>query len=176
MPTPCKPAAVIKIEKKSHRTKKELRQREQAEESLLTGQKITEAKEVKNNKIAHKEFLRITKLLQKIHKDDAMYGSVINRYCLLLAECNEFEEKREKLYHRSEELENHAGELEYSEYIKMQIDLSKQIISFDKQIQTKRKMLFDIEKENIMTIASSLRSVPKKAEKKANPLKEALSG
>ena len=176
MPTPCKPAAVIKIEKKSHRTKKELRQREQAEESLLTGQKITEAKEVKNNKIAHKEFLRITKLLQKIHKDDAMYGSVINRYCLLLAECNEFEEKREKLYRRSEELENHAGELEYSEYIKMQIDLSKQIISFDKQIQTKRKMLFDIEKENIMTIASSLRSVPKKAEKKANPLKEALSG
>ena len=58
----------------------------------------------------------------------------------------------------------------------MQIEISKQLISYDKQIQAKRKMLFDIEKENIMTIASSLRSIPKKTDKKKNAVKEALSG
>lgn len=54
--------------------------------------------------------------------------------------------------------------------------LAKNLIALDKQIQAKRKMLLDIEKENIMTIASSLRSVPKKTEKKRNPLMEALEG
>ena len=37
MPTPSKPAEVIKLEKKSHRTKRELAERERAEEQLLTG-------------------------------------------------------------------------------------------------------------------------------------------
>ena len=53
--------------------------------------------------------------------------------------------------------------------------MQKNLISLDKQIQAKRKMLMDIEKENIMTIASSLRSIPKKAEKKKNLLLEALA-
>ena len=53
--------------------------------------------------------------------------------------------------------------------------MQKNLISLDKQVQTKRKMLLDIEKENIMTIASALRSVPKKTEKKENPLLAALN-
>jgi hypothetical protein len=44
----------------------------------------------------------------------------------------------------------------------------------DRQIQVKRKMLFDIERENIMTIAAALRSIPKKEVKDSNPLREAL--
>lgn len=176
MPTPPKPSNVIKIEGKSHRTKKELRERKQAEESLLTGKELTEAKEVKENKLAHKEFLRLKKLLKSIEKDDDLYGKIINRYCLVLAECVEFEEKREKVYERSIELEKHYDDFEYPDYLKMQIEISKQLISYDKQIQAKRKMLFDIEKENIMTIASSLRSIPKKTDKKKNAVKEALSG
>ena len=54
--------------------------------------------------------------------------------------------------------------------------MQKNLSSLDKQVQTKRKMLLDIEKENIMTIASALRSVPKKVEKKDNPLLAALNG
>lgn len=176
MPTPPKPSNVIKIEGKSHRTKKELRERQQAEESLLTGEKLKEAKEIKENPLAHKEFLRLKKLLKSIEKDDDLYGKIINRYCLLLAECIEFEEKRERVYERMNELEEHYDNFEYPDYLRMQIELSKQLISYDKQIQAKRKMLFDIEKENIMTIASSLRSIPKKADKKTNAVKEALSG
>lgn len=176
MPTPCKPANVIEIEGRSHRTKKEIRMRKEAEASLLTGERLKESKEVRDNPAAHKEFLRLRKLLASIEKDDDLYGKIINRYCLLIAECNDFEEKREKMQLRMDELDEHCCDMEYFEYCKMQIELSRQLISFDKQIQTKRKMLFDIEKENIMTIASSLRSVPKKVEDKKNPLLEALGG
>ena len=95
MPTPTKPASVLKYEKKSHRTKAEMRQREKAEEDLLTGKKLKESQEVKNNELAHREFLRIRKLLAEIGKNDDLYSGVINRYCMISAECREFEEKRE---------------------------------------------------------------------------------
>ena len=175
MPTPPKPAKLIAIEGKSHRTKKELREREKAEAALLTGKTLKETEEVKNNKIAHKEFLRIRKLMQSIEKNDDLYGSTINRYCLLLAECTEFEEKRETIFSRQKELEERKDDMEFSEYINLQNDLVKSMLALDKQVQSKRKMLLDIEKENVMTIAASLRSIPKKTEKK-NPLREALSG
>ena len=175
MPTPPKPAKLIAIEGKSHRTKKELREREKAEAALLTGKTLKETEEVKNNKIAHKEFLRIRKLLQSIEKNDDLYGSTINRYCLLLAECTEFEEKRETIFSRQKELEERKDDMEFSEYINLQNDLVKSMLALDKQVQSKRKMLLDIEKENVRTIAASLRSIPKKTEKK-NPLREALSG
>lgn len=176
MPTPTKPASVLKYEKKSHRTKAEMRQREKAEEDLLTGKKLKESQEVKNNELAHREFLRIKKLLVEIGKNDDLYSGVINRYCMISAECREFEEKRESIYRRQEELEKRSDEMEIDEYIKLQNETSKMLLSFDRQIQAKRKMLFDIEKENVMTIASALRSVPKKPEKKKNALREALSG
>ena len=95
MPTPTKPVNVIRMEGKSHRTKRELKSRENAEKKLLTGGKLKERKEVKSDPIAHKEFLRIKKLLEKIEKNDDLYSSVINRYCQLYAECKDFEEKRE---------------------------------------------------------------------------------
>ena len=176
MPTPTKPASVLKYEKKSHRTKAEMRQREKAEEDLLTGKKLKESQEVKNNELAHREFLRIKKLLVEIGKNDDLYSGVINRYCMISAECREFEEKRESIYRRQEELEKRSDEMEIDEYIKLQNETSKMLLSFDRQIQAKRKMLLDIEKENVMTIASALRSVPKKPEKKKNALREALSG
>ena len=40
--------------------------------------------------------------------------------------------------------------------------MSASMLNCDKQIQAKRKMLLDIEKENVMTIAAALRSIPKK--------------
>lgn len=159
MARPSKPANVIEMEGKSHRTKKELRIRKQAEESLLSGVRLKESEEVKNNPRAHQEFLRVKKLLTGIDKNDELYGSVINRYCLTLAECAEFEEKREHTQELMDKLEMRSDEMEFTEFLKLQGGLAKQLISYDKQIQAKRKMLFDIEKENVMTIASALRSM-----------------
>ena len=53
---------------------------------------MKERPEVRENETAHKEFLRLKKLLEKIDKFDDMYGAVINRYCILYAETKEFEE------------------------------------------------------------------------------------
>lgn len=175
MPTPPKPFSVLKSEGKSHRTKKELKLREQGEKALSTGTALKARSEVKKNKIANKEFKRINELLKKIEKNDAIYEAVINRYCLIYAECIDFEDKKNKLYELVEKLENQFEEsIEYLE----KEDLCKEtrkfarsisgilgaIVELDKQLQPKRKMLLDIEKENIMTIASALRVIPKKPE------------
>lgn len=182
MPTPPKPFTVLVNEKKSHRTKKELKQREQAEKELATGAALKERPEVKANPIAHKEFIRLNKLLKGIGKNDAIYESVINRYCMLQAECFDFEEKRESFYRDIQELAADKDRLIESEkmslsaYYKLKNNMQTQILSLDKQLQSKRKMLLDIEKENIMTIAAALRSIPKKVNKEENLLLKALNG
>ena len=180
MPTPAKPCSVLEAEGKSHRTKAELEKRREGEAALATGKKLKERSEVQSNPIAHKEFLRLNKLLETIGKNDAIYEAVINRYCLLHAECSDFEKKRESFYHSIEELETdkerllEAGEMSLQAYFKMKNNLQNTIISLDKQVQAKRKMMFDIERENIMTIAAALRSIPKKAEPEENILAKVL--
>lgn len=175
MPTPPKPFSVLKSEGKSHRTKKELKVREQGEKALSTGKALKERQEVKKNKISHKEFKRINELLKSIEKNDAIYEAVINRYCLIYAECIEFEDKKAELYELidmlKEQFELSKSYLEDEDIAKETRSFARSIseilgsiVDLDKQLQPKRKMLLDIEKENIMTIASALRVIPKKAE------------
>ncbi len=189
MPTPPKPFKVLEAEKKSHRTKAELKLRENGEKSLMTETKIKERKETKKNKIAHKEYKRIVKLLENIDKNDAIYEAVINRYCLLQAECVDLEEKREEIYKLIFELEEESNKitkdmdndndvLTYKlEYAKEIAKMMNSMLSVDREISNKRKMLLDIEKENVMTIASALRSIPKKSDKDTeDPLLKVLRG
>lgn len=189
MPTPAKPFKVLTTENKSHRTKAELKIREEGEKSLSTETKLKERKEVKQNKVAHKEFKRIEKLLKNIGKNDAIYEAVINRYCLLQAECFDLEEKREEFYKLIFELKAEMksitdkmdGEEDITtytlEYSKSIAKMMSSMMAIDKQIASKRKMLLDIEKENVMTIASALRSIPKKEDKASeNPLIKVLRG
>ena len=189
MPTPTKPFKVLTTEKKSHRTKAELKLREEGEKALNTDSKMKERKEVKQNKVAHKEFKRIQKLLENIDKNDAIYEAVINRYCLLQAECHDLEERREEFYKLifelkeeskeiTKEMDNSEEVLTYKlEYTKEIAKMMSSMLAIDKQVASKRKMLLDIEKENVMTIASALRSIPKKVEEEnENPLLKALRG
>lgn len=186
MPTPSKPYTVIQCEKKSHRTKAEINQRKQAENALSSKEKIKKRKEVSGNKDASKEFNRIVKLLDGIDKNDALYEPVINRYCLIQAECKEIEERRAAFYDLIMLLKKKVAELskeekeifceELSEISMNMVKLAGQMNACDKLLQQKRKMLLDIERENIMTVAAALRSIPKKVEKNSNPLREALGG
>lgn len=180
---PSKPVSVIESEGKSHRTKAELEVRKQAEQELLTGESMQEYPEVKENEIAHKEFIRLKRLLAKIGKSDALHEGVINRYALLRAECADFERKRESFYERLRELEQsyHSlkgtpSEISVSEYFSLQEKMQKNIISVDKQVQSKRAMMLQIEKENLLTIASALRSIPKtpSSDKQDDPMAELL--
>ena len=176
MPTPPKPVLVLKTEKKSHRTKAELKLREEGEKALATGVALKERPEVKNNPVAHKEFLRLNKLLKAIGKNDAIYEAVINRYCQLQGECAYYENTIMNLRQDLEELKENRHSMDVTEYYKLKNDIEKLIDSKDRQLQTKRKMLFDIERDNCLTIAAALRSIPKKAEKNENPLLKALNG
>lgn len=176
MPTPPKPYLVLKAEKKSHRTKAELKLREEGEKALATGVALKERPEVKSNPVAHKEFLRLNKLLKAIGKNDAIYEAVINRYCLLQGECADYENTIMNLKQDLEELKENRHSMDGVEYYKLKNDIEKLIDSKDRQLQTKRKMLFDIERDNCLTIAAALRSIPKKAENKKNALLKALGG
>lgn len=186
MPTPPKPISVIKSEGKSHVTKKQIQARQEAEKATLSGVAIKERPEVKNNAVAHKEFLRVTKLLNNLDKNDAVYEPVINRYCLIQAECADLEEQKEYFYilikglqHSFEILDGIDPQAKAEMYIafaKELVKLQNGIIKLDGALQTKRRMLFDIEKENIMTIAAALRSIPKKEEATEDPLLKALRG
>lgn len=174
MGRPPKSHLQLVTEGKSHRTKQELEQRKKQEKALLTQVKIKEFKETKNNGRAHKEFKRIVDLFKSIDKNDDLFAGVINRYAMLRAECLDFEDKRETFYknladleeewNRQSELENDKREISTFEYFKLKERMQGQIISLDKQVQGKRKMMLDIEKENLMTIASALRSVQKKVD------------
>jgi len=59
-----------------------------------------------------------------------------------------------------------ADKLDSVTYFKLVTDMQKSFVNLDKQIQSKRNMMLAIEKENLMTIASALRSIPKTVEKK----------
>lgn len=180
MGRPAKPAAVLAAEGKSHRTKAEMNKRKKEEAAFATGTPLKEKPETKKNVVAHKEFLRITKLLTEIRKCDALYENIINRYCVLYAECLDFEAKRERFYKDLWQMEDEyeAGKFgeEASSYYRLKCKIQDNIIALDKQVQAKRKMLMDIEKENVMTVASVLRNIPKTEDKEENPLLVALKG
>ena len=177
---PSKPVAVIKAEGKSHRTKAELEAREKGEAEFATGVLLQEKPEVKNNLVAHREFERIVELFTILGKNDALYENIINRYCMIYAECREFEEKREKFYQdlwkMEEEKDDGLFGDKVSTYYKLRTEMQKNIINLDKQVQDKRKMMMAIEKENIMTLAAALRNVPKQEESGGNPLIALLGG
>lgn len=170
-----------------HRTKAELEARKQNESAMLTGCRCFERDSVKNNPVAHKEYQRLTKLLAKIGKNDALYGSAINRYCELYSE---IEDRRGDvvtyrqmvtLYQEMfEKLANEDADTDIDTVMKFQAELTRtirQIANIDSAIMSKRKMMSDIEKENGWTVLSALRAVPKTAEKETvDPLIKALMG
>lgn len=121
---------------------------------------------VREDPIALKEFRRIKRMLNSIGKDDSLYSAQINRYSMLYSECLALEERRKKLEAAGDETEDDKCRIEF---YKLANDCSREIMS-------KRRMMSDIERDNIMTIAAALRSIPKKQDKAKNPLMEALSG
>lgn len=174
MARPSKPVALVT----GHRTKDELAARRNAEAAMLTHVPMQMQFRKKEHKIAAKEFERIKKLLAKIGKDDALYEQAINTHCLLVEECEQIQDIRNQFVHSKEELQrdyaagitgdpnNDEDALTASQYYKLLAKLSDNIINCDKQLMAKRKMLLDIDKENVMTVQSALRSIPKKPEEK----------
>ena len=76
-----------------------------------------------------------------------------------------------------------AADNTLEERIEVLLELTKNLSSLtdamnkiDKILDSKRQMLFAIEKENLFTIAGALRSIPKKVEKEEDDLMKVLKG
>lgn len=179
MGRPSKPAGLLKSEGKSHRTKQELAFRKQQEEATLTGKKLEEPRAVKDLKIAHATFLKTRRLLDAINKNDELYSAATCRYCTNTQKLADAEESIQVLKTELEELrESRSSYVENKaipDYYRMLTKLEDTITRKEQLAAGIRKELTDFEKENCMTIASSLRSIAKQPEKKANPLLEALA-
>lgn len=184
---PPKPAAVIEAGKKAHKTKAELKARKEAEKSLLSGEKLYERPEVKDNKVAHAEFLRVSKLMRAIGKDDALYSSGLNTYCLIYAEIGELKKQMLLLNQTADLLRDRfeylvddpAGGVDPEDIIQFEKSYTRLIsqrLNVSSMIDKKRKMMLDIDKENCMTLSAALRSIPKQPEKEENALLTALMG
>lgn len=169
-----KPAAVIDFEKKTHITKSNLAARAKAEKAITTGRTIKETPAVKDDEAAHRELLRVRGLLGAIGKNDDLFGAVINRYAQLHAEVRDFEAQRDNAGEILEALKDDRAGMEPAAYFKTYAQMAKTVVDLDKQVQTKRRMMFDIERENLMTVASALKSITKAQDKKRNPLSEVL--
>lgn len=178
MARPSKTASVIRIEGKSHRTKKELSAREQEEKKLLTGKSMIETADVRNDREAHLEFLRLKPLLKAIDKFDEIYGAPTRRYCINRSKLKEIEADIDKTKSEIEDIRNNKGDFtknmpEYYRLITKMEDIVAKKESIAKSI---RAEMNDFEKQNCMTIKSALSTVPKKPDTKTNSLKEALGG
>jgi hypothetical protein len=161
---PTKPLSLVQ----GHRTKAEKKIRKEAEEKLLTGTSLKENEEVKNNSIAHKEFMRLRKILKAINMDDDLYSNMINTLCMLKTEKQEYEKIKLEIPAEIEEIKKmyDNGIIDALTYIDRKSKLQSKAMECDKNIMTRRKMELDISKENVMTIQSALRSIPKKEQPK----------
>lgn len=188
MGRPAKTASAIKATNSiSRRTKAEIAAREKAEKALASGTAYREWREVKDDPIAHKEFMRLRKLFQRIEKNDALFESTINRYCKLRSEEDALQHERDRIRQQADEMykqfcnvaEDLTGEKAALTLLKISESINKLYSTANKleaSIMNKRSMMLAIEKENCMTIAAQLRAIPKKEEKASNPLLEALNG
>jgi len=175
MARPSKAASVIKLEKKSHRTKKELAVREKGESRLLTGKIMTETAEVRNDKAAHLEFLRLKPLLKAIDKFDEIYGNPTRRYCLNKSKLADIDAKIEKLNSEIEEIQKEKGSFKnIDEYFRLKTKMEDVITKQEQLAKSIRAEMNDYEKQNCMTIRSSLAAVQKKPDTKTGSLKEIL--
>ena len=194
MARPSKPVAVLESEKKSHRTKAELEQREKGEAALLSGKRCFELESVRANPVANKEYQRLIKLMRAIGKDDALYAPEYNRYSELFSEEEFYKGEIVALQSElvslrgltinaaaaaniiSEEIE--TGNI--SEELTVTLDgllenisklhdqrgkLLKQLSDMDLKVKQKREAMLALEKENCMTVSAALRTVPKEVQK-----------
>lgn len=158
MARPSKSTEILEKEKKSHRNKAEIEARKAAEAASLSGIKMREFPETKEDPVAHAEYRRVSRILAAIGKNDAVYEAIINEYCRLKSDIARCEKLRAEL---------DEAEIPPKERFSLMLE-------YDKQMEKLKRRRFDIEKENAMTIASSLRAIPKKPDTAENPLLAAL--
>lgn len=151
MARPSKPTELLLLEGKSHRTKAELEYREQGEKSLRTDETFLESRQVKADKVAHAEFMRLRRLYAAIEIVDALDEQAINRYCLELSNVVRLQEMSKGIGAdlASAETAEERSRL-YGQFHKVQVDMSRNL-----------ERLFKYEDRLFLNPAARIRAVPK---------------
>jgi len=150
---PSKPTELLLFEGKSHRTKKELENRKKVEQTLYTGETFKEQKQVKDNAIAHAEFLRLKRLYHKISYIDALDQQIINRYCLEISNQIRYQKLLDKL-----EIKLDDENIETSDLVQ----ISKSISGVMGAIGKSNELLLKYEDRLFLNPSGRIKSVPKK--------------
>jgi predicted secreted Zn-dependent protease len=150
-----KPIALVK----GAMTKKDIEFRKAQEKSATTGVPMMPAEIIKNDKIAYAEFKRIKNLLSIIDKDDDIYSASISRYCLLKSEEIKLLEKQSEYESELIDIKDCEPDANCRKAIEV---IEKRLSEIDKEIMSKRRMQTDLEKENLLTVQSVIRNIPKK--------------
>ena len=162
--------------KKPHRSNKELQERAKNEKAAYTGITIKEHPEVKSSEVAHKEYLKIIKILNAVNKNDASFENIVNRYCEIVSEIDDLRNSKESIKKSLSVIESkiNDGDENVSKLFSSQTNLTKTLMSIDGKIDNKRKILFDYEKQLGFTIDSASKIVNTKTEEEVDPLLAAL--
>lgn len=134
-----------------HLTNAQKEARAEAEKSMATGKPMKKWPKTKENSLANKLFGKLAAAYTAIGMNDAMHEAVLNRYCIITAECEALETRQEALRAAQE---NQDAE--------KTAQMESTIAKIDAALNVRRNMLLAIERENLLTIASKLRAVPKK--------------
>lgn len=162
----------------SHTSKRDKAEQEERAVAMITGSKIKEHKQVADNPAAHKEYVRLMKIMRKINKDDSLYEAQVNRMAELAGEIEELRSQREKVQKNIKKVEKQMdkGEGDFEKLNNTIIKYQKTYIDLDKQIMKKREMLNKLETTNCFTVSTSNRTVNTKLPEDIDPVAAALLG
>lgn len=155
---PSKPTALILSEGKSHRTKAEISARQKAETALYTGVHFKESQQVKDNMIAHAEFLRLKRLYGKVSYVDALDQNIINRYCLEVAAIHGYEEQITRMKLDLDMVESAEDRMPLYEMIGKTYD----------RMNRSKALLLKYEDRLFLTPAGRMRAIPKTPPEETN--------
>lgn len=162
----------------SHKSRAEKEEREERGTAMLTGREIKERQEVSNSPTAHKEFLRLMKIMKAIGKNDALYEAQINRMAELTGETDDLRIQRDTTKKRIDQLEEklESGDGDFDKLNRSIAAAQKMYLELDKQIMKKREMLSKLETTNCFTVSTSTRTVNTKLPEEIDPVAAALLG
>ncbi len=151
MPGAAKPTALLRLEGKGHRTKSELEYRERGEKALQTGKEISETAQVKADKVAHAEFLRLKRLYSEIDFVDALDQQVINRYCMEVSSNASMQKMISRL----------SEDLDEAEDVETRVKIYEQINRTNIALHKSKELLLKYDDRLFLNPASRIKAVPK---------------
>jgi phage terminase small subunit len=159
MSRPSKPTELLLLEGKSHRTKAELEYREQGERALQVERELQESAQVKADKVAHAEFLRLKRLYSTIEIVSALDQQAINRYCLELSNVARLQDALSQM----------SGDLAAADDAEARERLYGQMNRTSAAIHKGVELLLKYEDRLFLNPAARIRAVPKTPPKEEKP-------